>query len=67
MRLTNSELETTARTCRALAFQERERAKGVDHPGDAQPIERTANRAAALAEKFEQTRKGAARSRARTS
>lgn len=35
MRLTNSELKTTARACRALAFQERERAKGVDNPGDA--------------------------------
>jgi len=42
---------------RALAYQERERAKAMENPGLRGPVENTANRAAALAQKFERARK----------
>ena len=55
--LTDLELETAARACRALARQEEQAAKRIDNPGMRGPIENTAKRAAALAEKFERVRK----------
>ena len=58
LELTHVELETAARACRALARQEEQAAKRIDNPGMRGPIENTAKRAAALAEKFEAARKG---------
>jgi hypothetical protein len=55
--LTDLELESAARACRALAYQEGEAAKRMENPGMRGPIENTARRAAALAEKFEAARK----------
>jgi hypothetical protein len=57
--LTDLELETAARACRALAYQEGEAAKRVENPGMRAPIEGAARRAAALAERFERARKKA--------
>jgi hypothetical protein len=51
------ELEAAARACRALAFQESERAKQMENPGMREPIANAARRYAALAEKFEAARK----------
>jgi hypothetical protein len=48
---------TAARACRALAYQEEQAAKRMENPGMRGPIENTAKRAAALAEKFEAARK----------
>jgi hypothetical protein len=47
--LTDLELETAARACRALAYQEEQAAKRMENPGIRGPIENTAKRAAALA------------------
>ena len=55
--LTGLELETAARAWRALAYQEGEAAKRMENPGMRTPIENTAKRAAALADKFERARK----------
>jgi hypothetical protein len=55
--LTDLELETAARACRALAYQEEQAAKRMENPGMRGPIESTAKRAAALAEKLERARK----------
>lgn len=55
--LSDLELETAARACRAMAYQESERAKKMENPGMRGPIENTAKRAAALAERFERARK----------
>ena len=55
--LTDAELATTATACRAMSFQEAERAKSMENPGMRGPIERTAQRFAAPAEKFEAARK----------
>jgi hypothetical protein len=55
--LTYLELETAARACRSLAYQEGEAAKRLENPTVRAPIEGTAKRAAALAEKFEAARK----------
>jgi hypothetical protein len=54
--LTDLELETAARACRALAYREGEAAKRLENPTVRAPIEGTAKRAAALAEKFERAR-----------
>jgi hypothetical protein len=51
--LSANELETAARACRALAYQESERAKQLENPGMRGPVENTAKRYATLAEKFE--------------
>jgi hypothetical protein len=48
--LTDLELETAARACRALAYQEEQAAKKMENPGMRGPIANTAKRAAALAE-----------------
>jgi hypothetical protein len=55
--LTDLELETAARACRALTYQEEQAAKRMENPSMRGPIENTAKRAAALAEKFEAARK----------
>ena len=55
--LTDLELETAARACRALAYQEELAAKRMENPGMRGPIESAARRYAALAEKFEAARK----------
>jgi hypothetical protein len=55
--LTDLELETAARACRALAYQEELAAKRMENPGMHGPIENTANRAGAPAQKFEAARK----------
>jgi hypothetical protein len=55
--LTDLELETAARACRALAYQAEQAAKRMENPTTRGPIEGTAKRAAALAEKFEAARK----------
>jgi hypothetical protein len=47
--LTDLELETAARACRALAYQEGEAAKNMENPIMRGPIEGTAKRAAVLA------------------
>jgi hypothetical protein len=57
--LTDEELDTAATACRAMAYQEGERAKAMENPGMRGPIERTAQRFAALAEKFKAARKRA--------
>jgi hypothetical protein len=57
--LTDLELETAARACRSLAYRESEAAKRMDNPTLRGPVENTAKRAAALAEKFEAARKRA--------
>jgi hypothetical protein len=54
--LTDLELETAARACRALAYQKEQAAKRMENPTTRGPIENTAKRAAALAEKFERAR-----------
>jgi hypothetical protein len=55
--LTHLELETAARACRALAYQEDQAAKRMENPGMRGPIENTAQRFGALAEKLEAARK----------
>jgi hypothetical protein len=57
--LTDLELETAARACRALAYQEEQAAKRMQSPGIRGPIVNAAKRAAALAERFEGARKKA--------
>jgi hypothetical protein len=51
--LTDSELATAATACRAMAYQESERAKKMENPTTRGPIEAAALRYAALAAKFE--------------
>jgi hypothetical protein len=58
--LTDLELETAARACRSLAYLEGEAAKRLENPTVRAPIEGTAKRAAALAEKFEARKRTAA-------
>jgi hypothetical protein len=55
--LADLELETAALACRAMTYQEGERAKRLENPGARAPIENTAKRAAALAKKFEAARR----------
>lgn len=54
--LTDLELETATRACRALAYQEELAAKSMESPTTRGPVENTAKRAAALAEKFQRAR-----------
>ena len=51
--LTDYELETAARACRALAHREREDAEKISDPALRGPVQQRAQCAAALAEKFE--------------
>ena len=55
--LTDAELATAATACRAMAYQEGERAKNMENPMTRGPIENAARRYAALAEKLEAARK----------
>jgi hypothetical protein len=55
--LTDYELETAARACRALAHVERESAEKISDPALRSPVQQRAQCAAALAERFEQARK----------
>jgi len=55
--LTDAELATAATACRAMAYQEGERAKKLENPTIRGPLETTSKRYAALAEKFEAARK----------
>jgi hypothetical protein len=56
--LTDAELATAATACRAMAYQEGERAKKMENPTMRGPLEDNARRNAALAEKLETVRKG---------
>jgi hypothetical protein len=56
-RLTDAELATAATACRAMAYQEGERAKKMENPTTRGPIEDAAQRYAALAERFEAARR----------
>lgn len=55
--LTDSELATGAQACRAMAYQEGERAKRTKNPTVRGPIEAAAQRYTTLAEKFEAARR----------
>jgi hypothetical protein len=55
--LTDLELETAARACRALAHQEGERSRTMENPSMRGPVEDARRRYAALAEKFEAGRR----------
>ena len=55
--LTDAELQAAAQACRAMAYQEGERAKKMENPSLRGPLENTAKRFAALAEKLEAARK----------
>ena len=55
--LTDYELETAARACRALAHVERESAEKISDPALRAPVQQRAECAAALAERFERARK----------
>jgi hypothetical protein len=59
LELSANELETAARACRAMAYQESERARTMENPTTRGPIENAARRYAVLAEKFEAARKKA--------
>jgi hypothetical protein len=54
--LSDAELSTAATACRAMAYQEGERAKKMENPGMRGPIENAARRFAALVEKLEAAR-----------
>jgi hypothetical protein len=55
--LTDAELATAATACRALSYQEGERAKQLENPTLRPMLEANAKRFAALAEKLEAARK----------
>jgi hypothetical protein len=55
--LTDGELATAATACRAMAYQEGERAKRMENPTIRGPIENAAKRYAQLVQKFEAARK----------
>jgi hypothetical protein len=57
--LTEADLATAAQACRAMAYQEGERARKMENPTMRGPMENTAKRYAALAEKLEAARKRA--------
>lgn len=51
--LTDAELATAVTACRALAYQDGERAKKIENPTVRAPLEANARRYTALAEKLE--------------
>jgi hypothetical protein len=55
--LTDAELATAATACRAMAYQEDQRAKKMENPTTRGPIEANSTRYAALAEKLEAARR----------
>jgi hypothetical protein len=58
--LTDLELDTPARACRTMVYQEGKRAKKMENPTMRGPVENTAKRYAQLVEKFEAARKARA-------
>jgi hypothetical protein len=59
--LNDAELATAATACRAMAYQEGERAKKLENPTMRGPLESNARRYTALAEKLEAARRRASR------
>ena len=57
LELTDAELATAATACRAMAYQESQRAKAMENPSMRGPVENAAKRFAALAEKLEASRR----------
>ena len=57
LELADAELATAATACRAMAYQERERAKKMENPMTRPPLESNTRRYAALAEKLEAGRR----------
>jgi hypothetical protein len=57
LELSEAELSTATTACRAMAYQEGERAKAMSNPDMRRPIENTAQRFGRLAERFEAARK----------
>ena len=57
LELTDAELATAATACRAMAYQEGERAKKLENPTMRGPLENNSKRYAALAVKLEAARK----------
>ena len=55
----DAELATAATACRAMAYQEGERAKKMENPTTRGPIENAAQRYARLAEKLDASRRKA--------
>jgi hypothetical protein len=55
--LTDYELETAARACRALAHVERESAEKISDPALRAPVQKRLECAAVLAERFEKSRR----------
>jgi hypothetical protein len=58
-KLTDYELETAARACRALAHREGEDSAKISDPALRGPVQERGKCAAALAERFERARKKA--------
>ena len=58
--LTDAELATAATACRAMAYQEGERAKKLENPTVRGPLANNARRFVAQAEKFEAATRSAA-------
>jgi len=58
LELTDAELATAAKACRAMAYQEGERAKKMENPTTRGPIESAARRYADWAEKLEAAKTG---------
>ena len=58
LELTDADLATAATACRAMAYQEEKRAQAMENPTMKGPLESTARRYAALAEKLEAARRG---------
>jgi hypothetical protein len=56
-KLTDYELETAARACRALAYTERASAQMISDPALRAPVQERAECAATLAERFDRARK----------
>lgn len=59
--LSDAELATAAQACRAMAYQEGERAKKLENPTTRGPIEQASQRYARLTEKLEAARSRGAR------
>ena len=56
LELSDSELATAGTACRAMAYQEGDRAKKIENPTLRGPLENNARRYAILAEKLEAAR-----------
>jgi hypothetical protein len=58
LELSDAELATAATACRAMAYQEGERARKIENPTMRGPLENNARRYTILAEKLEAARRG---------